>query len=443
VLGRFLTVASAALIGMAVLPSMAAAHAALVKTDPPTLCLPEAIPRISPDDPRCVWGILLSETPRNVRFVFNEPVELVGRGVRVFAPSGRRADRGAPRMTRNEVTMDIGGSEAGTYLVLWRVVSDDTHPSSGAFVFSVNHTSSPPGGVPRAADTRTQSILGLALQAIARAVHFAGFALGFGTIVFRWTVLAPPAIGEAVEDPLVWRLVNTGVLLLVAAEPLALLAQASSLGEGVGGVLDPDVVNGVLESSFGRILLQRLGAAGLLWILIGALQNSPSRAGPLSVAVALTALALAFVDGEAAHAASTPVPWLGLGVNALHVLAMGAWVGGVAALIGVWRQPALEGRRGEIAVRARRLAVMSLIILASSGTLLAMQHLTGAKDLLLTAYGRTLMVKVSVLLAALLLAVAAARATPPHSEKWWRREAATLLGILVLAGLLVSLRPPV
>ncbi len=442
-LGRFLPVASAALIGLAMLPTIAAAHAVLVNTDPPTLCSPLAVPRLSPDDPHCTSGIIVNETPSHVRLVFNEPVELVGRGVRVFAPSGRRVDWGAARLNRNEVTMGIGGSESGTYLVLWRVVADDTHPSSGAFVFSVEHSSSPPGGVPGSAGTRAQSLLGLALQAIARALHFAGFALGFGTIAFRWAALPPRALGEAAEDRLVWRLVNTGVLALVAAEPLALLAQASSLGEGVRGVLDPDVVSGALESSFGRILLQRLGAAGFLWILIGALQNAPSRAGPMSVAVALTGLALAFVDGEAAHAGSTPVPWVGLGINALHVSAMGVWVGGLAVLIGVWRLPAPAGRRGEIEARARRLAVISLIILAASGTLLAMQHLTGPGDLLLTAYGRTLAVKMSVFLVALLLAFVAARVTPAQGEQWWRREAAALLGILVLAGLLVSLRPPV
>ena len=440
-LGRFLPVASAALIGLAMLPTIASAHAVLVNTDPPTLCPSAAVPRLSPDDPRCTSGIIVNETPRYVRLVFNERVELVGRGVRVFAPSGRRVDWGAARLTRNEVTMGIGGSESGTYLVLWRVVAGDTHPSSGAFVFSVEHSSSPPGGVPGAAGTRAQSLLGLALQASARALHFAGFALGFGTIVFRWAVLPPRALGEAAEDRLVWRLVNTGVLALVAAEPLALLAQASSLGDGVGGVLDPDVVSGALESSFGRILLQRLGAAGFLWILIGALQNAPSRAGPMSAAVGLTGLALAFV--EAAHAGSTSVPWVGLGINALHVSAMGVWVGGLAALIVVWRLPALAGRRGEIAARARRLAVISLIILAASGTLLATQHLTGPGDLLRTAYGRTLALKVSVFLVALLLAFVAARVTPAQGEQWRRREAAALLGILVLAGLLVSLRPPV
>ncbi len=363
--------------------------------------------------------------------------------MRVFAPSGRRVDWGAARLSRNQVTMNIDSSESGTYLVLWRVVADDTHPSSGAFVFSVGHPSSPPGGVPGSAGTRAQSLLGLVLQAIARALHFVGFALGFGTIAFRWAVLGPRVLTDAAEERLVWRLVNTGVLALVAAEPIALLAQASSLGEGVGGVLDPDVVSGALESSFGRILLQRLGAAGFLWILVGVLQNAPSQAGRMSVAVALTGLALAAVDGEAAHAGSTSVPWVGLGINTLHESAMGVWVGGLVALIAVWRLPAPAGRRREIAARARRLAVISLLILAASGTLMAMQHLTGPRDLLMTAYGRTLAVKMSVFLVALFLAFVAARVASVQGEQWWKREAAALFGILVLAGLLVSLRPPV
>jgi putative copper export protein len=71
-------------------------------------------------------------------------------------------------------------------------------------------------------------------------------------------------------------------------------------------------------------------------------------------------------------------------------------------------------------------------VLAVSGAAMALAHLRGPGDLLGTAYGSVLAVKVLAVGAAATIAGLGAR----------RLEAAALAGVLALAGLLVSLPPP-
>jgi len=387
--------------------------------------------------------VVLPEAPDSVRLIFNEPVDLVGRGVRVVGPSGARVERGSARVSGPVVSAGIDAREQGTYLVIWRVIARDTHPAQGTFAFSVGHPSNPPGSAAAAVGGPGGSRQGLVLQMLARALHFAGYALGFGVLAFRTIVLVPLSLAA---DPLaerrIWRLIGAGVLVLLIAEPVALLAQASSLSAGSVEPLDPEVVAGALDSSFGRVLAQRLGAAVLFWVLIGAARNARAP-GRTTRAVLLLGLAVALIDGEAAHATGTRPPWFGLSVNTLHELAMGMWAGGLLGVLAVWRAPGLAGHRSQIASRFAWIAGASIVILIASGTVMALQHLTGLRDLSTTAYGRTLAAKLCALAAVLLLAFGAARAPAARRGPWWAAEAAVLLSVLALAGLLVTLAPPV
>jgi copper transport protein len=434
--GRRLLFVAAVLFIVAGRPPAARAHAVLLHTDPPDICSPLATPRLSADDPRCGTGAVLASPPATVRLVFNERVTPVGRGIRVVGPDGRQADRGPARVDGPQLSIEVDGTAAGTYVVTWRVISTDTHPSRGSFAFSVGHPSSPPPGLP-GTGAGLGSGIDLALQALARGLHFTGYAAGFGVLAFHVVVLRPLGLDQGDAGRRVWRIMGAGVALLLIAEPLALLAQTASLG--ASGGLDPEALSGALESSFGRVLAQRLGAALLLWVLLGAAHDGSVRA---SQAIGILGLAVAFVDGEAAHAAGVRPAWFGLGVNTLHVAAMGAWIGGVAALLSVWRLPELAGRHREVAARAGRVAAGALAVLVATGIAMAIQHLAGPADVLVSAYGRTLGVKVGLLCVALALAAVAARAAPARRARWWGREATVLAGVLALAGLLVSLPPP-
>jgi copper transport protein len=432
---------------LAVGPPEALAHANLVRSDPSDPCavLPfSRLPQLPQRDLPCATGMVLRQPPRLVRLFFNERVDLIGRGVRVYGPSGRRVEVGPAQVSGIEVSAKVNAAEPGTYRVIWRVVASDTHPAQGTFAFSVGHSSGPPAGMAAGAGSPARPTVGLALQTLARALHFAGYAMSFGVIGFRQLVLVPMSLADDVSsERRVWRLVGVGVLALLIAEPLALVAQTTSLGAAGDGPFDLELAGGALDSSFGRVLAQRLGAAVLLWVLVGAVRNAHIGEIHMAWAVLPLGAVVALIDGEAAHAVGTRPAWAGLGIYMVHEAAMGLWLGGLLGLLSIYRMPGIASRRGVIVARTTRIAFVSVTVLIITGTVMALQHVTGLRDLAATAYGRTLLVKLCVLAAGLAIAWAAVSAPVDGRLRWWMREAGALLGLLGLAGLLVSLAPPV
>jgi len=263
----------------------------------------------------------------------------------------------------------LTGVQHGTYVVFWQVFAADTHPSRGAFAFSVASSSANPyAGLLNQASAGTSTPLGIALQALARWIHFIGFALVFGLVAYGLRG---------------GRLINAGILLLVVAEPISLVAQLASLS------FDSDTALAVLDSPFGPILGLRLGAALLAWALLPT--NRPW-------AILADGAAIAVLDGFTAHAIPG-VPLVGQLLVAVHVGAMGLWVGGLAGFI---RKPD---------PRFARFAIATFGTAVASGGVLALIHTRWLTDLLTTDYGHALLVKIAIVAVAGALALIARRRT--------------------------------
>jgi copper transport protein len=374
---------------------------------------------------------LLSQGPTSIRLLFSEPVQPVGQAIQVLSPANKAVGHGRLQINDLQLTMPVDISQTGTYLV----ISPDTDPVSGRFVFSVGHPAGPWSGTSASGVTP----LGTWLQVLAHWLHFLGYALGFGTLAFRQFVLRPLVYPQqASAEKVLWRLVSLGILALVIAEPLALLAQNASLG--TGSLFDPDIIGDVLSSSFGRVLAQRLGAGLLLWVLIGVVKQGEERGNWLILGLGLV---LALIDGEASHAITSRALWLGLLANMLHVVAMGVWVGGLVAFLSLWRVREWHEQRNELTIRFGKLATLAVIELVVSGLLLAWLHLVNPIDLFITNYGKVLAVKTCIVLITLLLAFLAVRIYQHKHARWWILEVTTLTLILALAALLISLPPPI
>jgi copper transport protein len=412
-------------------PRGAFAHARLVGSDPPDLCA--GVPAPSADS-RCGTGVVVAAPPSVIRLTFNEPVQPIGRGIRVVAPNGRRVERGRARGTGRSISVDVDAAEQGTYVVSWRVVSGDAQPERGRFTFTVGRPMATVAAFPD--DRRTASRSGFVLAVVGRALHFLGYALGFGSLAFRWLVLRPLAVPcVATFDRALWRLTRLGLAALVLAEPLIVLGHALRLG--ISG--DADVLAEVLESRVGLVTGQRLGVALALWAVLAALETGSSMTLKLGLALGI---ALAGIDGQAVHAVSVRPLAAGLVTNAIHVAAMGTWVGTVIALLVAWRASGVAPLRAAIARRAGRVAAIALLVAMGSGTVLSFQHLTGTGDLASTLYGRLIVAKVAALIVILVLASASRRKGVGAPDRWWQGELAALVAVLLLAAVLVSLPPP-
>jgi copper transport protein len=376
---------AAAGAALALLPISASAHAQLVSSNPAP-------------------GAVLDHPPTAVELVFSEPVTAAGRGISVYGPDGRLASSGSARADSRHLSVQLAAGAEGTYAVIWTVVAADTHPSRGALTFSIGHPSPVKAPGLGGGDVGLVSPLGLVLQALGRWLHFAGFALGFGTATYALFIA---------RDARPLRLAVPGVALLLVAEPLALLAQTASFD--VAQTFDGDSLIGALASPFGRVLGLRVAAALSLWAVLGALRQ----AAWLRWTIPALGVALAFVDSTAAHA--TPaLPQANSALTVVHLSAMGMWVGGVAGYA--------------IAPTAAfgRAASWSAGLLVVSGAALALLHFAQPLELVTTLYGGALLLKLPLVAVAIWLAWRARR----------RGELVALMAVLAAAALLVSLPPP-
>lgn len=307
-----------------------------------------------------------------------------------------------------------------------QVISDTLQPTTNLFVCRVDGAGASTNG--SSSGTRSVTPAGIILLVVARWLHFVGYALGFGTITFG--LWAAAALGD--QPARLWRLVHAGIVLLLCAEPLALLAQTIGVHDAL---FDPAVAGDVLASGFGLIWAQRIGVALLLWVIVGVINDGTPRARWIVPALGL---ALAIVDG-AAGAGGASSATITIIAATLHEAAMGAWVGSLALLLALWNGLDRD-RRTAVLTRFSRISGIAIGGLIITGLALAALHLTQPSELFTTFYGAILAVKLLVALIAIGLAAFGWRM---YSQIWRGQAAlAALVVVLGVAGLLVSLPSP-
>ncbi|MEO6873117.1 MAG: copper resistance protein CopC [Chthoniobacterales bacterium] len=85
-------------------------------------------------------GSKIAHSPNEVRIQFTEAVESAFCKIQVFDSSGKEVDKGdIHRDSSNHALLKVSLPPlgAGTYKVVWRVVSVDTHVTNGSFSFRV------------------------------------------------------------------------------------------------------------------------------------------------------------------------------------------------------------------------------------------------------------------------------------------------------------------
>jgi copper resistance protein D len=247
----------------------------------------------------------------------------------------------------------------------------------------------------------TSLISGLAgsgglLLALARGVFVAGLLSAFGASLFLDGILpraaTPPVRGESEAVATgCWRLVRASVAtaLLALLGWLWLEAADMSDAETVRGVLAaiPDVLSG---TSFGHLLLAQAGTLlAALWLAVR--QGAPWRCA-LTLA---TGLAIVLQAAHSHAYAMEHGPSLLLASQALHVMAAGAWLGGLVPLLIL-----LRGATDAVTTQALRsfsnLAALCVIFLAATATIQGWHLAGGFTGLTGTPYGWILLLKTAL-----------------------------------------------
>ncbi|MEU6670602.1 copper resistance protein CopC [Streptomyces sp. NPDC046727] len=351
-------------------------------------------------------GTVLRTAPRHVTLAFSESVGLLTDSFRVYDPHNHRVRTGpaghaSGRSDTARVTLPAKLA-TGTYTVAWRVVSADSHPVSGALTFSVGKRTATAVAPPL---ERTEDPATTALHTIARYLAYLSLALLLGTAAFV-AYCRPPTTAHLRAPALA-----AAAVLLTTTTALYLLRAPYEEGTSPTTAFAVSSLTHTATTRPGLLLLARLGLLTLAAACVALLRTRRTRLPRRATlaAAGVLALALSLTWSASDHAsAGIQVP-VAIVSATLHLLAMAAWLGGLAALLWTLRRtPAPAGLPATVPARFSRLAFASVTVLVVTGVYQSWRGLGSWQALTDTTYGRTLLAKLAAV-TALLLAAACSR----------------------------------
>lgn len=484
-MSRVLRLAALMLATALVAPASASAHAVLLGSEP-------------------ARGVTVQDPPTEVVLRFSEPVEAAFGALRVVDGDGGRVDDGRsghPGGRKDELRVGLrSGLADGTYVATYRVISADSHPVSGGVVFSVGKAGKAPANVETLLSAEAGPVTRRGLK-VARGIAYLMTVVVVGGVVFLlfvWSpaaraVGAPGAAGVAFGQRL-RRILEVGALAGVAATAAGLVLQAAlASATTFWGALDAATLRELLETNFGQAWGVRLFAFAAVGIVAAALPppvDVPAEAaatelpapapglhaGPppvtgggrtaMLVVAVVAAAALVVAPALAGHARATAPVVLNVAVDATHLAAISAWVGGLVVLLAAVPEAtraltAPERTRLLAAVLQRfsPLALACVALAVATGVVMSVVHLTAVGELVDSDWGRLVLAKIVLFggLVALgavnqrrvmprLRALAADGSPPGDAGRVLRRtlRAEVALSVLVLAvtAVLVGISPP-
>ncbi len=209
---------------------------------------------------------IVEHSPEHVLLRFDEPVESALGSIAVYDGDGERVDAGEIMRPRpEEVSVAIDRRlERGTYTVAWRVISADSDPINGAWVFHVEAPGAQPSGVAAQVLEDTPFVVS--------AFYLSGRFLDFTLLLFCVGGVAALALAlRNASAPVRRRLLGVLAAAAAALTVVALvglgLQGAAAGGGGLGEGFRWESVSSVAETRFGNFSLLRAGLAAALCVV--------------------------------------------------------------------------------------------------------------------------------------------------------------------------------
>jgi copper transport protein len=328
-------------------------------------------------------GSVLRSSPTAVRIVFDDTVRR-GPGIEAIRNGGGSVLAGAARVAggRTLVVPLRPHLADGDYSVRWAIISDDGHLESGVLAFAVGVGRPPPTAALRAEAAGAQP----------------------GAVAARWLFLGG-----------ILTAVGIALFALVSGardEAIALTLTSATVAAALGAA---DAAHSAGLSTRAGTVFFAASIYGVVLALGAAAATLAPRVLPAALVLVLPLVAAPTLSG---HALDRGLPRLNVAADVLHVAGASAWVGALVGLVVTRR-------------RDFRLAVAGVVVLAVSGIVRAFYELLHVAQLWDTNYGRTILVKTGLLLAAAALGL---RRRP-------RVELLLVAGVVVAAAVLVLERP--
>jgi copper transport protein len=380
-----------------VIPTAASAHAYLIRTAP----APSGV---------------LNAAPRNVSLTYDEAVEPRFAIISVTNVDGHQ-ETTAPvhRSASDPDTLVVGlrpHLPEGWYLIYWRAISVDGHPVQGAFTYAVGPT---PGPAPKFAVPSISEGATAPNLLIARWVMLLSVMVAIGLFALRF--LLARSLPRRVE--------GTGLRALSVAFVVASVIGVLAIPVYLDFAIAADSLRSVFDlwalvplfrvTAFGRGYVDMMLCFALFcvasWIALyvdrpqrerRSLAELMAQTGAL-----LAAAATLVIPGAIGHAGQTSPRGVSVPVDWLHLISGSLWLGGLVGLLVLWMTFGAGRRVAALSLvvpRFSALALASVAVLLTTGTIATIDHMPALDALWDTGYGVAILVKIAILLAAVALA---------------------------------------
>ncbi len=373
------------------------AHAILVRADPPV-------------------NAQLREPPTTLSLYFSEALERRISTVRVLDSAQQRVDTGFGFDDQDDALLKValGPLKPGYFTIIWETLSKvDGHRISGSYPITLLNPdgSLPPGQAPGVTGASVSGAGARPDRVATKWVLLLGGSLLVGALAFTWVAAGLQGPGgdqaRAAAEARIVATAGLALIVLALAGFVELALQASSFG-GLGKVSDL-----LGQTRWGNRWIYRnlLLIPVALFVFSLSARRRPlwgSRAAVIG-AMSLTLAYLALVSSVSHGAAGAGAFWSAAS-DFVHLTAASLWTGLLVQFVLGLRWASLRLTRQERpAVLAAALHRFSLIALASvaallfTGTLNAFFEVERFNDLVNTAFGRALLIKL-ILVVPLLIA---------------------------------------
>ncbi len=365
----------------------------------------------------------LERSPVQIELFFSEPIEDAFSTIEVLDGAGERVDNDDAQVDpadSTHMTVSLRSLPDGIYLVSWRNLSSiDSHIVAGVYPFAVGDVDA--AALAEAADASRQVKVSPG-EIADRWLTFMAMMTLVGSSLFILFVWQPAVrlsgVGQNLEPK--WsKLPYIALLVLFIASIFWLLLQS---GQAAGAEFampwNPVMGQVLFTTRFGAAWIARIAIGFALMLFLPKAKSDRDRWISLGLGVLLL-----LTVSIGSHAAAQPSAFLPITADLIHFIAASVWVGGLLHfLLGLYAVRQLdEEERPKLTAtlipRFSALGLTSTAVLALTGLYASLLHVGSIDGLMNTVYGKTLLIKLALVLPMIMLGAVNLLVTTPNMKQ--------------------------
>lgn len=365
----------------------------------------------------------LERSPVQIELFFSEPIEDAFSTIEVLDGSGERVDNNDAQVDSADpthMTVSLRSLPDGIYLVSWRNLSSvDSHIVEGVFPFAVGNVDAAALADAAAASRQIKVSPG---EIAARWLTFLSMMVLAGSSLFMILVWQPAVQQTGIGGNLKpkWsRLPLYSILLLLISSIFWLLLQSGqAAGAAFATPWNPVVGQVLFTTRFGAAWSARILLAVAMLLVLPKASSRRDRLIGLGVSILML-----LTVSIGSHGAAQPKSTLPIMSDLIHLTAASVWVGGlVHFIIGLFAVRTLdEAERPKLTAalipKFSAMALVSVATLTLTGLYASVLQVGSIDGLLNTVYGRTLIIKLALVVPMVMLGAINLLVTTPNMKQ--------------------------